>query len=77
MTYSTNDLAAHPVWRHVATGGLYHVLGVARCSTNGEREGEESVVYFSLDYQALRYRLASEFLDGRFAPEPPAKQRGE
>lgn len=69
--YTLEDAGKHPVWRHVRTGGLYHVLGVARCSTNGGREGEASVVYFSVDYQALRYRDAAEFLDGRFIPEPP------
>lgn len=73
--YTVHDLKCHPVWRHVKTGSLYHVLGVATCSTNGEREDKEvSVVYFSLDYQALRYRELGEFLSGRFVPEPPAKR---
>ncbi len=73
--YSRQDLKDYPVWRHVASGSLYHVLGVAVCSTNGERENEEeSVIYFSLNYQSLRYREVGEFLDGRFVPEPPAKK---
>lgn len=75
MAFSLDDLKAHPVWRHVATDSLYHVLGVSRCSTNGERDGkEECVVYFSMDYQALRHREVGEFLDGRFTPEPPVKK---
>lgn len=73
--YTVEDLKAHPVWRHVKTDSLYHVAGVARCSTNGPREGEEdSVVYFSMSYQSLRYREVGEFLDGRFRPEPPEKR---
>lgn len=72
--YDEDDLLEFPIWRHVATGGLYHVMGIARCSTNGEREGcEWSVVYFSIAYQRLNYREVSEFLDGRFVPEPPSK----
>lgn len=74
MAYELYDLGRFPVWRHVATDSLYHVIGLARCSTNGERDGkEDSVIYFSMDYQSLRYREVSEFLDGRFVPEPPAK----
>jgi hypothetical protein len=73
--YTLTDLVVSPVWRHVATGGLYHVVGVGRCCTNGERDGKEmSVVYFSMDYQHLCYREVSEWLDGRFVPEPPAKR---
>ena len=72
--YTVEDLRDNPVWRHVASDSLYHVLGVAKCSTNGERDGkEQSVVYFSMGYQSLRYREVSEFLDGRFVPEPPSK----
>ncbi len=56
-------------WRHVKTGSTYFVLGLALCSTNGPGEyGQESVVYWSKTYRALRCRLASEFLDGRFQP---------
>jgi hypothetical protein len=73
--YTLDDLRRTPVWRHVATDSLYHVLGVARCSTNGDRDGKEwSVVYFSLSYQSWRYREVGEFLDGRFVPEPPEKK---
>lgn len=52
-------------WRHVKTGSTYTVLGVALCSTN-DRPPEESVVYVSHTYQAMRYRELSEFMDGRF-----------
>ena len=46
--YDARLLKLHPLWRHVAAGSLYHVLGVAKCSTNGERDGKElSVFYFS------------------------------
>lgn len=73
MTYTEDDVRKHPVWKHVASGVLYPVLGVAECSTNGEREHKErSVVYFSLKYQRLCYREVSQFLDGRFAPEEAA-----
>jgi hypothetical protein len=71
--YTEEDIARNPVWRHVATNSLYHVEGIAECSTNG-KEGERAVVYFSMDYQGKRYREVSEFLDGRFVPEPPAKR---
>jgi hypothetical protein len=55
-------------WKHVK-GGVYIVLGVALCSTNGERDGkEESVVYWSKKYKALRERELSQFLSGRFIP---------
>lgn len=54
-------------WTHPKTGGLYLVLGVARCSTNGPREGvEKSVVYWSFAKRHLCYREYSEFMDGRF-----------
>lgn len=75
--YTPENLPANPVWRHVKTGGLYHVLGVARCSTNGERDGKEgSVIYFGVSSQTLFYREVGEFLDGRFVPEPRTR-RGE
>jgi hypothetical protein len=76
--YTTNDLRKYPVWRHAATGGVYHVLGVARCSTSGERYGEEwSVVYFGVGNQVLWYREVGEFLDGRFAPVVPEGEGDE
>lgn len=54
-------------WVHPKTGGLYLVLGVATCSTNGDREDvERSVVYWSFAHRSLRYRELSEFMDGRF-----------
>ncbi len=69
---SRTALTFFRVWRHVKTDGLYVMLGVARCSTNGEREGkEESVVYYSLTHQHLYYREIGEFLDGRFQPVQP------
>lgn len=55
----------YSTWRHVKTGSTYTVLGVASCSTN-DRRPEESVVYVSHDYQGLRYRELTEFMDGRF-----------
>lgn len=63
------DLKPLSVWRHVATKSLYVVLGVARCSTNGPREGtEHSVIYHSQSHGHLCYREVSEFTDGRFVP---------
>jgi hypothetical protein len=54
----------------------YTVLGVATCSTNGDRENvERSVIYFGHKYQQLRYREVSEFLDGRFKPVPSSCER--
>lgn len=53
------------VWRHYK-GGLYVVIGVAACSTNGPDEGEPAVVYQSTTHRELRYRSLSEFMDGRF-----------
>ncbi len=52
-------------WRHVKSGSTYTVIGVALQSTN-DRPPEESVIYVSHDYQELRYRELSEFMDGRF-----------
>lgn len=67
--YGKHLLTPLSEWKHVATGGVYIVIGLAMCSTNGPREhAEESVVYWSKHYQALRYREAAEFLDGRFVP---------
>ena len=69
MIYTDDDLRTCPVWRHVKTNSLYHVMGIARCSTNGDREGRErSVIYFSVARQTLNYREIEEFLDGRFEP---------
>jgi len=66
--YGKHLLTPLSEWRHTK-GGTYIVIGLARCSTNGERAGvEESVVYWSKEYQALRYREVTEFLDGRFTP---------
>jgi len=61
-----NEPSPYSVWKH-RKGGLYVVIGVATCSTNGDRDGvEKSVVYHSVHYDKLRYRELSEFLDGRF-----------
>lgn len=63
-------LTPFSTWTHVKTGSKYTVIGIALCSTNGEREHTEtSVVYVSHTHQGLRYREISEFLDGRFKPE--------
>ncbi len=68
-TYAETDLKPGSIWRHVATGGMYVVLGLARCSTNGSREGvERSVVYWSVARRHLNYREVGEFTDGRFVP---------
>jgi hypothetical protein len=67
--YTEADLVPWSTWKHIATGSAYTVVGIAVCSTNGERENEErSVVYVSHTHGVLRYRELSEFLDGRFAP---------
>jgi hypothetical protein len=72
--YHEDMLKEITIWRHVASGGLYLIMGVARCSTNGEREGKErSVVYYSVERQHFNYREMWEFLDGRFEPVPPTK----
>lgn len=64
--YTEADVRPLSLWRHVQTDSLYVALGVARCSTNGDREGHEwSVVYHSLTHRHLCYREVSEFLDGR------------
>ncbi len=72
--YRLEDAKPHSVWRHVKTDSLYLVLGVSRCSTNGPREGELSVVYYSMTYQRLCDRKAVEFLDGRFVPVVPKEK---
>jgi hypothetical protein len=69
MKYNKELLKPLSEWRHIRTGGTYTVIGLALCSTNDPRElKEESVVYWSQTYRALRYREVSEFLDGRFYP---------
>lgn len=69
----------YSTWKHTRTGSTYTVIGTALCSTNN-RQPEESVVYVSHDYQELRYRELSEFMDGRFVRlrnlEAPAKGGG-
>jgi hypothetical protein len=75
--YSPQDLQDYPVWRHVKQGGLYNIMGLALCATNGPDEHKEwAVVYFSMDHQGMRYRRLAEFLDGRFVPVPPPDQAG-
>jgi hypothetical protein len=74
--YTKSDLVISRVWRHLKRGTLYHVLGIATCSTNGEREGkEESVIYFGVLQQQFYYREITEFLDGRFEPVPVQPRR--
>lgn len=68
---ATLDLPDDPApltpWRHPKTGGLFLILGVATCSTNGPREDvERSVVYWSFKKRMWRYREIGEFMDGRF-----------
>ncbi len=72
MKYEQDDLRLYPIWKHVKTGGMYHILGVGICRTNGEQDGNEvSVFYFSMNHQTLNYRKINEFLDGRFEPVVP------
>ncbi len=74
--YLYSDIKPNTVWIHKATNSEYLVLGVARCSTNGPREGvEQSVVYYSLAYQRLCYRDINEFCDGSFMPKPPKMEK--
>ena len=79
--YSLDDVKPFTVWRHLATDSLYLVMGLSRDSTLVPDEGRLCVVYYSMSYQRLNHRLATEFLDGRFEPEPPKvnkpKPRGE
>lgn len=66
MSADLRALTAGSVWRH-RKGGTYVVLGVATCSTNGERDNvERSVMYMSTQHRTIRYREISEFMDGRF-----------
>jgi hypothetical protein len=68
MPYSEFKLKPMSLWKH-RDGGLYIVLGVGLCSTNGDREHKErSVIYWSDHHGHLCYREISEFLDGRFRP---------
>lgn len=67
--------AAGTLWRHRKTNTLYIALGVALCSTNGDRENvERSVVYWSLSKGQMRYRDIAEFMDGRFEPWGPDRK---
>lgn len=69
MMYPVSSLTPFSTWYHLGTDSEYTVLGIALCSTNGEREHkEESVVYISHSFAGLRYREVNEFLDGRFVP---------
>jgi hypothetical protein len=66
---SETELTPYSLWRHAATGGLYVVLGVGLCGTNGTGEHrEKSVIYWSPQHRHWCYREVSEFLDGRFMP---------
>ena len=58
-------LTPYSTWRHVKTNSTYTVLGIARCSTNDQKD-DLSVVYISHTKQELLYRRLSEFMDGRF-----------
>lgn len=52
----------YSTWRNRKSGDLYTLIGLARCGTNGEREGDRDVVYLSILYQRLCYREPYEFL---------------
>lgn len=56
------------IWTHVKTGGVYTVLGVAECATNGYSNGGDAVVYVSRRTGEMYYRTLAEFMDGRFVP---------
>lgn len=76
-TVEPKEPKPYSVWRHYK-GGLYVVLCVATCSTNGHRDGvEKSVVYHSLKYGHVRYRELSEFMDGRFIELSAEDSRNE
>lgn len=68
MKYTKEDLNKYHIWKHLKTNNLYYVLGIAICATNGEHNGDLSVVYGS-DHGWF-YRKMEEFLDGRFEPVP-------
>jgi hypothetical protein len=40
-TFTEAELVPYSTWFHSKTGGTYTVLGVATCSTNGDRENVE------------------------------------
>lgn len=63
-------------WTH-RNGGVYVVVGVSTCSTNGPADGvERVVVYYSTTYGRLRHRELSEFMDGRFVELAPDDRDG-
>jgi hypothetical protein len=64
-----SSIIPYSTWRNKKGGSLYTVLGLSMCSTNGEREGEQDVVYISHSYQRLRHREVYEFLK-KFEREP-------
>ena len=55
-------------WRH-RKGGIYIVIDVAT-GCGGSIEGQSLVVYFGVTTQGLWARPLSEFMDGRFFPDP-------
>lgn len=71
--YTEEDVRDFPLWFHLKTKKYYFVVAVAVCGTNGDRNGEESVIYRSMEEvdftkKRLYYRDKAEFLDGRFVP---------
>lgn len=61
------DVVPYTVWRHVPSGSVHIVLGVALCTTNGSRcTVERSVVYLSYFSRELKYREVGEFLNGQY-----------
>jgi hypothetical protein len=55
----------YSTWLHIKGASTYTVLGVSKCSTNGN-ESERAVIYISHTYGVLHHRELSEFMDGRF-----------
>jgi hypothetical protein len=68
--YGRELLTPYSLWIH-RKGGLYIFLSTSVCSTNGEGEDKEVVVYWSCTHKAERHRDIDEFLDGRFIPTQP------
>jgi hypothetical protein len=68
--FPESELVPGSHWKHLKGGGVYEIVGVSFCATNGEEEGNMVVVY-KPTYQSkiwLFHRSVAQFLDGRFQP---------
>lgn len=64
-------LAVKPgIWLHYK-GGLYVPLLSGRWSTNGDREGDIVIVYYSLEKKQICVRFETQFSE--MVDQPPAK----